>query len=93
MKAMTPPDSSRSASARSTADVQLVHEHQTADDRVERPIGRGGNVGCFESHACQATVLDAAVRGVDVSGVSVDAQNVTGRDHRVRGDDRNIASA
>ena len=42
------------------------------------PSGGEKNVGCFESNMCQAVVLNTAVRGGDVSGVAVDAEDLTG---------------
>lgn len=59
----------------------LVHQHQPAHNRVERPVRRGGNVRRLESDVRQPKVFHAAVCGIDLTGVAVDAKNLTRRAH------------
>ena len=60
-------------SAQHSLDFGLIHQHQSADDRVEGPVRRNGNVARLEPDIRQAKVFHAAVRGVDVMRVAVDA--------------------
>jgi hypothetical protein len=82
-----------SQGAQHRLDVGLVHQHQPADDRVERAVGRGGDISYLKVGVRQADSPNTAVRGLDAAGVTVDTENLSGRGHQLGRNDGDIATA